>query len=92
MRNKRRSVSLAEYTSPGVRVWSSRERGRLVGEDIDRRFRGPVDVEVPEDAILVSHDFTRALVLASSKAVMPWHLAVAAFPARKTRSAFCRPD
>lgn len=60
-----RSIDLDEYRTSGVRVFSGRERGRLIRakaglDDLDHQ-PNPVIVRIPEDVVAVSSGFFLAL-------------------------------
>lgn len=52
-------VSLNPYRSPGVRLFSGEERGRLVAEAIADEHGREIVVEIPEDVWSLSFTFWR---------------------------------
>jgi hypothetical protein len=62
MSTQRKTIDLRQYRSPGVRVFSGRERAQAIREACDVRPGDDVSVVLPDDVVAVAAAFTRTLV------------------------------
>lgn len=53
------TVSLDKYRTPGVRVFTGRERGIVVAEAIKEEYGEDVAISVPDDVFCVANGFIR---------------------------------
>ena len=65
-------VSLDAYRSPGVRVFSGRDRARLIAQHIRQHYGPRVEIEVPPDVFCITASFWEDFRRVLPDAVYPW--------------------
>ena len=67
----KKTVSLHNYRTPGVRVFSGYDRGKVVAEAIKEAYGDNVSIEVPADVICIATGFRQGFASVLPRVEIP---------------------